>query len=176
MPEPTTALELASIVLGSSVVGGLVSAAITGLKDSASKRRDGYASAVKVLVARAEFPFRVRRRTSDDSDTLATLTRLGHDIQEQLAAARVWVSTESERVSAVYESALRQIDLEVRVATEDAWRQPAIDEPSAMNLGGWGPRKQNDYIAVFSEAVRWRFGWRRLIPCMPRRPASDRLA
>jgi hypothetical protein len=67
----------------------LITAGIAGLRDAAAKRRDGYASAMKALVARTEFPYRVRRRSSDSPETLTALTQLGNDIQEQLAAVGV---------------------------------------------------------------------------------------
>jgi hypothetical protein len=168
MTDVANLAQFATVVLGSSVFGGLLTTGLTGLRDSAAKRRDGYAIASKALLARSEFPYRVRCRTSDDPETLAGLTRLGNDIQEQLAATRVWISGESSRLADIYERALRDIDAKVSPATEDAWRQRPITQASEMNLGGWGPGNQDDYIAAFGRAVRWRFGLRRLVPLMPR--------
>lgn len=161
-------IEIGTLVLGSSVIGGLITAAITGLRDSAAKRREGYAKAVKALVARVEYPYRVRRRTSDDPETLFELVKLGHDIQEQLASARIWIHTESSRVAAIFEDAISSIDTAVGPATSDAWNQQPIVNASEMNLLGWGAGGQDQYIKSFGRAVEWRFGWRRLAP---RRPA-----
>jgi hypothetical protein len=168
MADITNLVQFATVVLGSSVLGGLLTAGITGLRDSAAKRRDGYAIASKALLARSEFPYRVRRRTSDAPETLAMLTRLENDIQEQLAAARGWISGESSRLADIYERTLRDVDSKVRPATEDAWRQRPITQASEMNLGEWGPGNQDEYISAFGRAVRWRFGLRRLVPMMPR--------
>ena len=40
--------------------------------------------ATRQLVAYAEYPYRIRRRTSDDPEELGRLAKLGHDIQEAL--------------------------------------------------------------------------------------------
>lgn len=169
MSNVPTYIQIGTLVLGSSVIGGLITAAITGLRDSAAKRREGYAKAVKALVARVEYPYRVRRRTSDDPETLFELVKLGHDIQEQLASARIWVHTESSRVAQILEDAISRIDAAVAPATSDAWNQDPIMKASEMNLLGWGPNGQDQYIKRFGRAVEWRFGWRRLMPGQPRK-------
>lgn len=160
-------LTIATLVLGSSVVGGLITAAVTGMRDAASKRRDGYAAAVKSLVARAEYPYRVRRRSNDEAATLGELAKLGHDIQEQVAAARIWVQTENSRVATVFNDCLRRIDARVGPATSEAWQQPPVSRAEQMVLAGWGPGNQDEHICRFGQAVRWRFGWRRLLPTRP---------
>ncbi|MBF6422726.1 hypothetical protein IU436_29320 [Nocardia farcinica] len=169
MSNTPTYLTIATLVMGSSVLGGLMTAAITGMRDAASKRREGYAAAVKALVARAEYPYRVRRRPDDEPATLAELAKLGHDIQEQIAAARIWIQTENSRVAAIFIDCLRKIDTRVGPAASEAWQQPPISRANEMVLAGWGPGSQDEHICRFGEAVRWRFGWRRLIP---RRPST----
>lgn len=160
-------IEIGTLVLGSSVIGGLITAAITGLRDSAAKRREGYAKAVKALVARVEYPYRVRRRTSDDPETLSDLVKLGHDIQEQLASARIWIHTENATVATIFEDAIASIDAAVGPATSDAWNQQPIKHASEMNLLGWGAGGQDQFIKNFGHAVERRFGWRRLVPGLP---------
>jgi len=85
-------LAVAVAALGSSVVAGLITNVMGNLRASAATRRDGYVNAVRVLIARAEYPYRVRRRVSDDPDVLAALASRGHDLQEQVAACRTWVN------------------------------------------------------------------------------------
>ena len=159
--------EIVPLALGSSVVGGLLTAGIAGLREAAASRREGYAQAARALVARSEYPYRVRRRTSDDGQTLNVLAEIGHGIQEQLTASRIWVALESPRMGEHYRRALERIDETVRPATQDAWEQSPIDRGSRMNLDGWGPRNPDATIAAFERAARWRFGPRRLIPFTP---------
>ncbi|WP_156628478.1 hypothetical protein [Mycobacterium sp. 1274756.6] len=164
MTNAPTYIQIGTLVLGSSVMGGLITAAITGLRDSAAKRREGYAKAVRALVARVEYPYRVRRRTSDDPATLFELAKLGHDIQEQLASARIWIHTESPKLAEIFEDAINAINAAVAAATSDAWDQPPISNASEMNLLGWGAGSQDQHIKRFGRAVERRFGWRRFIP------------
>lgn len=151
-------------VLGSSVVAGLLTSVLGSLRATASARREGYANAVRALIARAEYPYRVRRRVSDDPDVLAALVARGHDLQEQLAACRTWVSSEHRVVGAMFEKALADIDAAVNPATTDAWTQPSITTAADMNLAGWGPGSQWTHLESLEHAIAYRFGWRRLIP------------
>ncbi|WP_420879643.1 hypothetical protein [Rhodococcus sp. (in: high G+C Gram-positive bacteria)] len=168
MTDLSDLVQVIPLALGSSVLGGLLTAGIAGLRESAGRRREGYALATRALVARAEYPYRVRRRTSDNVETLTVLTTLGSDLQEQLAASRIWVSTESPRLGKIYAQTLTEIDATVRQATRDAWSLPPITSANQMNLNGWGPGAGlDDHITTFERAVRWRFGIRRLVPFTP---------
>ncbi|HEY6935142.1 MAG TPA: hypothetical protein VI452_17205, partial [Marmoricola sp.] len=85
---------VALTLLGSSVVAGLITSVLGNVRTAATARREGYAKAVRTLIARGEYPYRVRRRVSDDPEVLAALVERGHDLQEQLAACRTWVASE----------------------------------------------------------------------------------
>lgn len=167
MTDLPNLIPVIPLALGSSVLGGLITAGIAGLRDSAGKRREGYSLATRALVARAEYPYRVRRRTSDSSETLSALSQLGSDIQEQLVAARIWVSIESPRLGKIYLHTITELDATIFPATQDAWSLPPIACGNQMNLNGWGPGNQHEHIAAFEHAVQWRFGLRRLIPFTP---------
>ncbi|WP_129590770.1 hypothetical protein [Sanguibacter massiliensis] len=156
--------QLLLAVLGSSVAGGLLTTALGSLRASAEVRRDGYARATSVLVRRTEYAYRVRRRTSDDPATLAELTHLGSEIQEELAWCRAWVAAESAAVSAVFDGVCSEISQEASAWLREAWTLPPVSRPTEMNLGEWGPRAGRDQIARFQSATRFRFGWRRTIP------------
>lgn len=155
---------IALTLLGSSVVAGTVTSALGDLRAAAAARREGYANAVRVLIARAEYPYRVRRRVSDDPDVLAGLVERGHDLQEQLAACRTWVASEHRVLGAMFEKALSDIDATVKLATGDAWNQEPIITAAGMNLNGWGPGDPWPHLVALERAVAYRFGWRRLIP------------
>ncbi len=157
-------LAVAVAALVSSVVAGLITSVMGNLRASAATRRDGYVNAVRVLIARAEYPYRVRRRVSDDPDVLAALASRGHDLQEQVAACRTWVNSEHQTLGALFDRALGSIDTTVNPSTADAWRLPPITTAPGMNLAGWGPGDQWTHLASLQRAIAYRFGWRRLLP------------
>src|SRR5690349_14433320 len=91
-PMVTDLTMLALAVLGSSVVAGLIGTLLGNTRANAAARRERYAQAVRTLVAWAEYPYRIRRRTSDDATALSALAERGHTLQEQLAESRAWIA------------------------------------------------------------------------------------
>jgi hypothetical protein len=92
------------------------------------------------------------------------LDQLVHNIQEDLAAARAWVSAESRRLGELYGSVLASIDATVGPACKEAWEAGPVTEAKQMNLVGWGPAAPNGPLEKFQDGVAWRFGLRRLVP------------
>ncbi|MBT2508528.1 hypothetical protein J7I98_22085 [Streptomyces sp. ISL-98] len=161
---PSTLTTVLILALGSSVIAGALAHILTGLRAGATARRDRYATAVQLLVARTEYPYRVRRRTSDDPETLTTLTTTGHDLQERLAEVRAWISAESPPLSKVFDHCLTSLDTPFKQACADAWNAPPITTAAQMNLNGFGPGNQHHIITKMEHALVYRFGIRRLLP------------
>jgi hypothetical protein len=147
------------------LVGVIVTAAISSIggrwAQATNGRRDAYAAAVKTLVAWAEYPYRIRRRTSDDPAELARLVGIGHDLQEQLRCHQTWITTESPWVARVYREALAAVTAQVGPACNEAWASQPVTTSAEMNLGNWGPRDVLPSILRLQGAVACRFGWRR---------------
>ncbi|GAA2005096.1 hypothetical protein [Nocardioides kribbensis] len=164
--DPSTSVWLLVVItlFGSSVLAGLITSVLGNLRAAATARREGYANAVRSLISRGEYPYRVRRRVSDDPAVLTALVERGHDLQEQLAACRTWVASEHGDLGDMFEQALAAVDATVKQATGDAWNQPPITAASGMNLNGWGPGDQWPHVAKLERAITYRFGWRRLLP------------
>ena len=164
--EPATSpwVIVGLTLLGSSVIAGMITTVLGNLRAAATTRREGYARAVKTLIARSEYPYRVRRRTSDEPDVLAALVARGHDLQEQLAACRTWITSEHHALGALFEHALSRIDAEAGPFTSEAWKADAITTAAGMNLEGWGPGNQWPHLFALERAIAYRFGWRRLLP------------
>lgn len=154
-------VTIALAILGSSVVAGLITSVLSNLRSAATARREGYANAVRALIARGEYPYRVRRRVSDEPDVLSALVSRGHDIQEELAACRTWVRSEHPVLGDLYDQALADIDATVKQATRDAWNETPVATGHGMNLNGWGPGDQWLHLARLQRAIRYRFGWQR---------------
>lgn len=126
-----------------ALVVAIVAHAVTSHLDRAAARRDErrvrYAEAVSTLVAWAEFPYRVRRRTSDTPETLAALASIGHDLQEKLACHEAWIAADDPTIAIAYLEAKRALAPVVGEALESAWSSSPISNAAGMVLGDWGP-------------------------------------
>jgi hypothetical protein len=156
-------LTVVTLLLGSTLLAGLFTTALGNARTVAAARRDRYAQVVRVLVAWAEYPYRIRRRTNDEPQTLAALAERGHTLQEQMAESRAWVAGESSALSKVLDGCLADVTQLVGPACSDAWRQPPINTPADMVLGSFGPRGLPEIISRMERAVAYRFGIRRLM-------------
>ena len=123
-----------------------------------------YADAVRLLVRWAEYPYRVRRRTSDAPEELARLAELGHELQEQLQCHQTWVQAENHHVGTLYAKTMASIKNRIAPATAEAWRSEPVETGDGMVLSGWGPGSIDDLLGDLNAAIERRFRWRRLIP------------
>lgn len=136
---------------------------INRASEAANRRRDRYAEAVTTLVAWIEYPYRVRRRTDDEPETLAALVERGHDLQERLACHHAWITTEDADTAAAYQDARAAIGQLVGPAVREAWDTAPAATAAAMNLGDWGPASAcGPHVAAVEAAVAERFGWKRV--------------
>lgn len=154
--------------IGTAIIGAILGRAFDALGNAAERRRAGYSEAVAALVAWAEFPYRVRRRTSDDASTLAELGALGHDLQERLARSQMWIASDSRRVSSVFDSAVAELKETCRDPLRAAWIAPPVQDGASMNLDAFDGPDTAACVKRVQDAARWRFGWRRLNPCRPK--------
>lgn len=151
-------------ILGSTVLATLVTTIVTGLRSSSSARRDGYAAAVEAVVAWFEFPYRVRRRTSDAAESLGALANLGHDVQERLAGRLAWVATENDVVSETFDAVLAGVRSRVGDSVAEAWNTPAVAAAPEMNVSPFGPGSIQTDLVKLHVAISYRFGLRRMLP------------
>jgi hypothetical protein len=157
---------MAEAIVVPVVVAALSAAAtlvLAMLGQAADRRRDHYADAVQALVAWVEFPYRIRRRTSDDPATLTALASLGADLQERMAWHETWIASDHPKLAAAFAGARSTITAHVRPAAVEAWSTAPVTSPGAMNLGDWGPATacQQPLIELQRQITR-RFGFRRV--------------
>jgi hypothetical protein len=131
--------------------------------EASARRRDGYAAATRALVAYAEYPWRVRRRTSDTPEELARLAALGHDLQEALRYHATWVQPENWWVGQVYKDVWADLAVQITSGCNDAWMSCPVSTAAGMCLGDWGPKDLAAHVERFESARAFRFGWRRLL-------------
>jgi hypothetical protein len=156
-----TTLQVLAVI--GPILGVLLGAAATRWADTRNKRREHYGEAVRVLVRWSEYPYRIRRRTSNAPEEFARLAELGHELQEQLQCHRTWVQAESQRVGKLYAEAIAAIKERTALATAEAWRAEPVRDGDGMVLNGWGPDSIEDVLTKLDNAIASRFGWRRLV-------------
>jgi hypothetical protein len=155
---------VAVTILGSTVLATLVTTAVAGLRSSSAARREGYTAAVEAVVAWFEFPYRVRRRTSDTPDALGGLASVGHDLQQRLAGRLAWVAAENEVLSDVFDTVLDAVRPRVSTSLTEAWNTPALSAAREMNVSPFGPGDPRPELVSVHRAIAYRFGSRRLLP------------
>jgi peptidoglycan/xylan/chitin deacetylase (PgdA/CDA1 family) len=155
-------LVVAAIALAATIGAAAMTFALGRWADTLEKRRGAYASATRELVAWAEYPYRIKRRPSDDRDALAALTDAGHALQEALRYRGTWIRAENGWVADVFDAVRADLGAELGASCADAWKSDPIIDAEDMILGDWGPVGVDEHIKRFERAVAFRFGWRRI--------------
>lgn len=159
----STVTLLITAVLSTSVLTAVVTSLLGRWATATEQRRQKYADAVATLVAWLEYPYRIKRRTSDDPAELARLAELGHGLQEQLRRHQTWITTEHQTTAAVFTSCLQAIGKLVGPCCRDAWASPAATRAADMNVGDWGPGAEGmELVCTIQTAAGDRFGIRRV--------------
>jgi hypothetical protein len=168
-PADSSGLPTWLTILGSVVAvllsSSAVAAAFGAVRAGAAERRCGYTAAARALTAWAEYPWRIRRRTSDQPEVLADLADRGHDLQETLADREAWCAAEHEVMGQLMAHLRTELSVPVRPAIEKAWAETdLITEGADMNLSDKFivDSRADELRACFSACVHERFGARRL--------------
>ncbi len=160
---------LSTIIFTSSVITAIVGKLLERGSTRVDRLREGYAEAAKALAEWSNFPYRIERRVADDAETRKALVDLGSDITDRLAYYSGWISADSPEMGGFYMRLVKRLRVDVADHARYAWNQPprltgaemnirkgsAADSSSVMIVSAWA------YVQVFSNAVRYRFGWRR---------------
>ncbi|MEU8867839.1 hypothetical protein [Streptomyces umbrinus] len=110
---------------------------------------------MKLLVARIEYPYRIRRRTGDAPEVLNALAGAGRDLEERLAETRAWISTEGT-CSATSSTTASADDAPSKQACTDAWNATPVTAAAQMNLGG-GMGNQQHIVTTIERTLTYRF-------------------
>jgi len=173
--DPFSAGALLGVVLGSAVLGALLTAVAKNLRDNAVVRRDKYAAAIGHLAAWTEYPYRIRRRTSDDPETLTRLADLGHQLQIDSACHRGWIAGESQAVGDLYDAWLENVQAAAAAPASAAWQEGPVINAAGMVLNDFGPPSAAPAVVAAEAALAYRFGLRRLMwPALVSRRLHER--
>ena len=154
---------IVTLVAGSSLVTVVVGKLMDRGASAATARREGYARAAKALVAWNEYPYRIRRRTSNNADVVADLVARGHSLQEELAAVHAWVAADAPWVGEVFAAVRNEMNAGVGPCCNEAWEAAPATTTAGLNLNGWGPASPETPLAKLHKAASWRFGAQRLL-------------
>ena len=155
-------LTVAVLGLLATLAGTAIAFGLARWGEANATRRDNYADAVRDLVALIEYPYRVRRRPSDDPEVLGRLADRGHDLQERLSYRQAWIRSENRWVGTVYDEVVADIRVSVARTTQDAWTLPPTRTAADMNVGDWGASDVREALGRLEQAALFRFGWRRV--------------
>lgn len=155
-------LRIALIGLVGTVGVAAMTFALSRWSEATNLRREGYSEATRELVAWAEYPFRIRRRISDEDETLRNLAERGHSHQEALRYREMWIRSENRWVASIFGEVRIELTKLVGPACTDAWSTPPVADASGMAIGPWGPIGVDELIDSFERAAATRFGWRRI--------------
>lgn len=153
-----------------TLVVGLAGATATGavyvagrIAQERNRRRDLYSRAVRAVIAWVEYPYKIRRRTSNDPEVLAELAATGHRLQQDLAYFQTWLATDKSSLGILYGDVVRNVKMRCSAALDEAWSADPVDEPTDMVLNGWGPQDCSAEIQRLQKGIGARFGWRRIV-------------
>lgn len=164
-PQVPLWVPILASVLGSGVISAVITSFVTGRRSVAETRRQGCSEAVEALIAWAEYPYRIRRRTSDEPKVLSALAEVGHELQERKARALAWVAGEDGELYEIFARNAEHLSARVGPAIAEAWTLPPVAAASGMVLGTWGPGQAAGKVAQrLNCAVSYHCGhrWRGL--------------
>lgn len=140
-----------------SVIGALTSGLVTYLfqhrHESRKLRREGYGEAIAALYAWHEYPFQIRRRTSNSPETLDRLVQLGNENQQRIARSLAWIALDNDISYHQYQKLVEQVKNIVAKYIKEAWRLPPILDSVDINLGSWGPKSIDDIVKNFLDNI-----------------------
>lgn len=165
-------LAVALIGLTATIGAAAISFALGRWSDTSARRRDGYSTATRELLAWVEYPYRIRRRTSDNPADLSRLADVGHGHQEALRYRQTWIAAENPWVGKVFVQVRSDIGSILGPSCNDAWATGPVTIAAAMTLAGWGPAGVDAHIERFEKAIQFRFGWRRLVALLRWHPGA----
>ena len=125
------------------------------------RKRRASAEAIADALSWLELPFRIRRRTSDNPETLGALAERVHHLQERLLFHENWLRIEVPRAYPKYQKLVRGVKEVVSPFLEEAWNTSPIKGASSMNVGDLGIRLEPGLVEVFSDEVKKQLAlWR----------------
>jgi hypothetical protein len=153
-------MDAAVIAAALAVLAFFLNQRLASLERSRRECADALAEALAWL----ELPYRIRRRTDDEPETLAGLAERIHHLQERLAFHESWLQVEVPGAYEPYRALVDGIRDGSRDALKQSWEEAPKTEAKDMNIGDVPAPDVRGLREVFCEAARrelavWRI-WR----------------
>lgn len=131
---------LLAAVFSGAVVAALITACIAVLlarrksrEEERARLRDAFADALRTQAAYKEFPYAIRRRSSERPvDERTRLAEALREIQSQLNVHLAWTALESKDVGHAYENLVRHTRDIAGQAMKAAWESNAVHSDAEM--------------------------------------------
>lgn len=170
--DPSWVVESGIIAAGVGLLGIALTAWFNALASRRKERRERYAAAAATLAAWIEVPFIIRRRTSNDVETLTRIVEHVQRLQHQLNVDHADFRSDCDWLADQRAYAQGIIQRECSSYINEAWNSPPIKTTSDLVLGDWGPQDQRRHVEAFVSQLKWRFGFRWFLnPFRPTRKA-----
>lgn len=151
------------VVAAIGLIAIILTAWINAILARRKQRRERYAAMAATLAAWIEVPYMIRRRTSNDREVIERLVTHVQALQHQLSIDHADLRAECRWLARCRDTAQQAVQREVKPFVDDAWGMPPIASTTDLILGGWGPTNCRPPLEAFVDALRWRFGCRRLL-------------
>jgi hypothetical protein len=160
------------MVLDPSVVAALVAALgallayLLGQRQAALERkRRACAEAIADALSWFNLPYRIRRRLSNEPETLNALNERINSLRERLEFHEMWLRVEVPKAHPHFHQLVLAVRQASRSAIEEAWESAPIRTASQMNTGGLSMNREpvEKEAEAFSSAVVRQLTWWRVL-------------
>lgn len=157
--------------MDAAVIAAIISASVALLVfvlnlrlGSLERRRRSCADALSDALQWLELPYRIRRRTDDNPETVRGLVGRIHHLQERLVFHESWLQVEVPGAYPAYIALVRGIKEGSSDTLKQSWAEPPKTKAIDMNLGDVPAPDVRELREAFCKAARrelavWRI-WR----------------
>lgn len=143
-PVSSTSASAVGLLLTAVFSGAVLAALITALinivlarrksrEEERARLRQAFAEALRAQAAYKEFPYAIRRRSSErPAEERARLTDALREIQAQMSVYLAWTAAESQDVGHAYSELVKQTRQVAGTAMKAAWEADPISSDAEM--------------------------------------------
>jgi hypothetical protein len=128
-------IDATVVVAVVGAIGAFIGVLFDRYRTILEQRRQCAAAALADALLWLELPYRIRRRTSDDSPELARIAELVHHLQERHIYHSSWMDLEIPGAATEYRVLLSAIGDQTTLHMQDAWKAPPVRSAADMNVG-----------------------------------------
>lgn len=128
-------------------------AMLTGRRQKNERKREVFSSAYAAIAAYKEFPYLVRRRSSNSVEERQRISEELRECQKSLAYYTAWIATESHIVSHAYGRLVEELCAVAGGYIHEAWLRLPIDSDENMNVTDIELGALTPFEKAFTQAI-----------------------